>query len=263
MLPRNLHCHTWRCKHAYGDIDDLCQEAIKGGLQVLGISEHAPQVDRAWNATHMDMEELEGYCQTFHEAKKKYQNHLKLYLGLECEYRPEHRSFFTDELLDRLKFDFLAAGPHWYPDPKETDWPCAFYDIYNHRDMTLYTDYIAEGMESGFFQFYTHPDIFAYSYFRWDEQTKSCCRAIIEAAIANHVALEINGLGLRREKIITPQGERHPYPFVPFWEIAAEYPKVRVICNSDAHVPEDVAKGIDLAQSIAKRLGLTETSLFL
>lgn len=262
MKNRNLHCHTWRCKHAEGDIEDLCIEAIKNGIQILGISEHAPQVDHRWSSTHMDLQELDSYCQAFLKAKEKFKGQLRLYLGLECEYRPEHLSFFREELYGRLGFDYLAAGSHWYPDPQQRHWPCSFYDIETARDMRLYTDYTIAAIQSGLFQFYTHPDIFAYNYFVWDEHTKSCCRAIIEAANDSKVALEINGLGLRRGNVMTPQGSRPPYPYIPFWEIAAEYPQLRVICNSDAHRPQDVAAGIDLAEKIAIQFKLQETDLF-
>jgi histidinol phosphatase-like PHP family hydrolase len=45
------------------------------------------------------------------------------------------------------------------------------------------------------------------------------------------------------------------YPWLRFWELAAEY-DIEVVVNSDAHHPEDVAANLDDAAHIATRLGL-------
>ncbi|HPX39764.1 MAG TPA: histidinol phosphate phosphatase, partial [Candidatus Hydrogenedentes bacterium] len=51
------------------------------------------------------------------------------------------------------------------------------------------------------------------------------------------------------------EGRRPMYPWIRFWELAAEY-DIEVVLNSDAHRPEDVAANLDDAAAIAARFGL-------
>lgn len=38
----NYHTHTWRCGHAFGDEREYVENAIVGGLKILGFSDHTP-----------------------------------------------------------------------------------------------------------------------------------------------------------------------------------------------------------------------------
>ena len=42
ILTTNFHTHTTRCNHAAGEDRQYVEEAIKGGLKVLGFSDHSP-----------------------------------------------------------------------------------------------------------------------------------------------------------------------------------------------------------------------------
>ena len=100
-----------------------------------------------------------------------------------------------------------------------------------------------------------HPDLFGNSYLNWDENTIAASKDIFVAAEATGVALEINGYGLRKQVIDTPAGRRRMYPWLPFWELAADY-NVTVIANSDAHRPQDVSANIAEATAIGEQFGL-------
>ena len=67
--------------------------------------------------------------------------------------------------------------------------------------------------------------------------------------------LEINGNGLMSRVVETAQGSRTAYPWLPFWELAAEY-GVSVVVNSDAHRPSLVDQGLREGLRIAETLGL-------
>ena len=56
--------------------------------------------------------------------------------------------------------------------------------------------------------------------------------------------------------IETPQGPRPPYPHPDFWKKASAY-DITVVCNSDAHRPEDTAAGRDEGGRIITENGLT------
>lgn len=98
---------------------------------------------------------------------------------------------------------------------------------------------VIKSIGSGLFKFIAHPDLFAGFYLKWDKESESCSKAILEAAADTGSVLEINGYGFRKPKIETPGGMRKPYPLDQFWQLAKHY-DISVIINSDAHKPDDL-----------------------
>ena len=72
-MKYNYHAHTYRCKHAGGSEREYIEEAIRGGYEVFGFSDHAPMPfpKEYIPPTRMDMNELEGYVDTVLSLKKK------------------------------------------------------------------------------------------------------------------------------------------------------------------------------------------------
>ena len=60
---------------------------------------------------------------------------------------------------------------------------------------------------------------------------------------------------MRKEPVQTSKGPRAQYPWPPFWELASEY-KIEVVCNSDAHRPQDALACLDETQLLADRFDL-------
>lgn len=254
----NLHTHTWRCKHASGTVADYAREAVARGVKVLGITDHTPLPDGRWSSVRMDVADLDAYAAEIAAAREQFPQ-LRILAGMECEYAPEYQSFYQDELLGRLGLDFLIAGCHAFP--HEGRWVGPHGQL-NSDPVLLpaYARYIVEAMSSGMFLFYAHPDVFGCSYLPWDAHTAACAREICTAAAQLGMPLEINGYGLRKPPIDTPDGKRCLYPLVPFWEIAAEC-GVRYVATSDAHRPEDVVASIPECHELAARFGLQEAEL--
>jgi histidinol-phosphatase (PHP family) len=191
---KNYHTHTWRCKHATGDIEDYVEKALEAGGKVLGFSDHTPLPD--------------GRVHWF----------------------PYHGSFH--------EMEDLRTGAH----------------------LKGYTDAVIKTMESGLFSFIAHPDLFGVAWKKWDEDSKACSRDILEAAVETGTPLEVNGYGFRKKKVITEDGQRPPYPWVPFWELASTYP-IKVVYSSDAHNPGDVFANRDECLEIIDTCGLTLADL--
>ena len=97
-LTKNYHTHTYRCKHATGDVPDYCQAAVEQGLTVLGISDHAALPDDRWPGVRMSMLELPEYCGAIDAARQAFPT-LTLLKGMECEFAPEYASHLEDTLL--------------------------------------------------------------------------------------------------------------------------------------------------------------------
>ncbi len=249
---KNYHTHTYRCKHADGDVEDYVKVAIEKGITVLGISDHTPLPDNRWQEMRMKINELDDYGKEIERARGKYPE-IKILKGMECEYAVEYDDFYRDELLGKRQFDYLIAGTHTFLSNGE--WVGVYGEITSKKRLKAYAEAIVQSMRSDLFAFVAHPDLFGNAYELWDEETIACSRYILEAAEDLQIPLEINGYGLRKDKIKTEQGLRCMYPWLPFWELASAY-DINVIVNSDAHHPRDVVANIEEGLEIAKTYNL-------
>ncbi|MBI9108221.1 MAG: PHP domain-containing protein [Spirochaetales bacterium] len=248
----NLHTHTFRCKHAEGDVADYAAEAVAAGARMLGFSEHPPLIpEDIWTAFRIDEGALDDYFDAISSAKQDFPE-LKILTGFEMDLYPRFKSYYEDTFLHRSEIDYLAGGVHWIKYRGEWMW------IQEARTAGHLREYFRELlglMESGLCSFLTHPDSFALGYLSWDENAEALSRDILSAAEEFRIPLEINGYGLRRPEIKTPDGPRKGYPLLNFWKLAAEY-DISVVCNSDAHRPQDVMAALDECREIADRFGL-------
>ncbi|MDI9465170.1 MAG: histidinol-phosphatase [Limnochordia bacterium] len=250
---KNYHTHTFRCKHAVGEVDDYVQAAAAKGFTVLGFADHTALPDNRWLYMRMGRAELPGYVRAIEQAQGTWPG-LTILKGMECEWASEYHSFFEDVLLGQYGLDYLILGCHFFP--HNGDWLSSHYEVHSAEHLVSYTRHLIESMRSGLFAFVAHPDVFGLSYLNWDKNTEAAAKDILGAAKELDLPLEINGHGLVSRWVEGDQGPRPAYPWLPFWELARDY-GIQVVVNSDAHKPalvdEGLAEGFDLVRS----LGLT------
>lgn len=254
---RNLHTHTFRCKHAVGEVADYVEAAKAKGLSVLGFADHTPLPDNRWLFMRMGKAELPGYVRAIEEAQAAFES-MTILKGMECEWAREYHSYFQEVLLDQYGLDYLVLGCHFFP--YNGGWQSSHEAIYDAAHLSAYVDHLIESMRSCLFTFVAHPDLFGLTYLNWDANTAAAARDIILAAKELNLPLEINGHGLKNKLIETASGLRPAYPWLPFWELAAEH-GVLVVVNSDAHNPRHVEQGLADGLQIAEDLGLTVAEL--
>lgn len=256
----NFHTHTWRCKHATGTVKDYVDAAINAvgttgrsplphESPILGITDHTPLPDNRWPHVRMDISELDAYEEEFREAESE---DIILLKGLECEWDPSYEGFYRDELLGERNFDYLIGALHWFRNHGEWEY---LSKIRTAKHLTQYAEVMIATMRTGLFTFIAHPDGFGAGYGKWDSNAVACAADILDAAEELIIPLEINGYGLRKNKISTTDGERYVYPWINFWEMAGNY-NIKAICNSDAHRPEDVIASIKECKEIADRFNI-------
>jgi histidinol-phosphatase (PHP family) len=255
----NYHTHTYRCRHASGDVADYVAQAARAGLSELGFSDHCPHPDERWPMTHMSMEDLPSYIQALNEAKALAASGIaagkatpRILSGLECEWVPEYLGFMKDEFLGNHGLDYLIAGIHSYP--YQGGWGDT-YAIGSVSELVAFTEASCKAMECGLFRFLAHPDVYCHSWLEWEENAISAARDIIATSLRTGVPLEINGYGMRKALVNDPAGKRRPYPKEEFWKMAAESGVVCVV-SSDAHRPQDTAANLEDGMALAGRLGL-------
>ncbi len=258
LLKRNYHTHTYRCKHAAGDCSDYARAARRLGMDVLGFSDHTPLPDGRWGDVRMPLEQLDEYGQAVAEAQSAFPE-LRILLGMECEYAEDLRAFYEDELFGARGYDYLIGAAHYI------DIDDSWYGVYRHagtpENLRRYVDQVVSTVSSGLFAFIAHPDVFGVCHHRWTRDCEHAARDICQAAVEGDMPLELNGYGWRKPWIDTPEGQRAMYPWLPFWEIAAEE-GAKTIINSDAHRPEDVGHGQGELDPIRLDLGLERVDLW-
>lgn len=221
----NYHTHTYRCKHALGEDREYVEEAIRGGLKVLGFSDHCPWIDGLLSGNRMFIGQLDDYFDSIVKLKKEYQNEITIYAGLEAEYFPELMEW-QDDLLKDYPLDYMILGQHF------TSLESPIYKGFPTEEvkhLKEYVDMIIEGMNTGRYQYVTHPDLINYtgSSINYELHMLRLCEYLKE----KNIPVEINMLGL--------MDNRH-YPSNQFLEIAKRVGNTAII-GIDAHQPDKLS----------------------
>jgi histidinol-phosphatase (PHP family) len=252
-FQHNFHTHTFRCKHATGDVADYCEAAIARGMKTLGMSDHAALPDDRWIEARMNYIDLPDYTGAIDQARIDYPQ-LRVVKGMECEYIPKHQTWYEDVLLGEYKFDYLIGAAHLFLDADQ-NWVGTYGGTTSPKALNEFADYTVLMMRSGVFDFIAHPDLFGNCYETWDENCTACTRDIMAAAEELGVGLEVNALGIRKQAAKSRNNRFPLYPWLPFWEEATQY-NVQVIVTADAHRPQDLQGKTAEAFKIVNDLGL-------
>ena len=226
-MIENYHTHTPRCRHASGTEEEYVQQAIAGGLQVLGFSDHTPFIfpGTYYSTMRMFPEEIYEYAATIDALKEKYADKIQIRLGLEVEYYPDRMADLL-KLIENVGIEYMILGHHWCGN--EQGQPYNGRPTDDENRLRQYCTQAIEAMETGLFSYFAHPDLL---YFTGDRQIyRTYMHKLCQASKTENIPLEINLLGLRTN--------RH-YPNEIFWEIAGNV-GCKVVLGSDAHSPSDV-----------------------
>lgn len=250
----NFHTHTKLCGHATGMPLEYAVQAQKDGCCELGFTDHAPMPDgsleKYWQGTRMKLQEAQIYIQSVKEAAAAVD--FPVHLGFEAEWDENLVSWYKEKLLGEFGAEYLVLGSHW-----ATLGGAHVYcqEITEKEDLFLYVKQTIKAMESGIFKFLAHPDVFMGGWKKWDDNAKSCLKEILDASVSLAMPIEVNGYGIAKPKVQTERGLRFQYPIEEFWEIAAAS-KAKILCNSDAHNPEDVIKNARKAIAFAEQFDI-------
>ena len=243
----NYHTHTKRCNHAVGTEREYVENAIKSGLKILGISDHAPYLfpnTPYYSYFRMGVDELFDYAETVRALQKEYEKDIRILLGFELEYYPD---FHLQEMafLKQVNPDYLILGQHLLNN--ELDGVVSTR-LKTDEELALYVTQTLSGLATGDFLYLAHPDLPGYDF--ENEVWKREYRRLCEGAKRMGIPLEINLLGVRSKR---------KYPDKRFFEIAKDVGN-EIIIGSDAHDPKDVADprseafALDMVASLGLKL---------
>lgn len=252
-MKANYHTHSEYCGHAGGQLEDYIKEACALDMSVLGFSEHGPFPGDPFGM-RMAFNTLPDYVNELVSLRSRYENRIKIHIGLEIEYLDAYVSYYPILFKD-YGIEYLIMGQHFFigPDKKchnlyDNTFPSSF--LIDHCQNML------TGMKSGFFKYIAHPDLMFIRDYGMDENCKKAIEILIAGAEKEHFTLELNANGFRREKQQYSDSLRYPYPVDIFWNEVAKT-RIPVIIGSDSHSPSNICDSYtEYALNYADKLGL-------
>ena len=106
-LKVDLHNHTALCNHAEGELYSYIEAAIASGIDIYGVSDHAPMdFDPKYR---MGFEQMDEYMRMVKRAQDKYADRIDILFAYEVDYLP---GYMDDRVLN-ADVDYLIGSAHF------------------------------------------------------------------------------------------------------------------------------------------------------
>lgn len=227
VKPRsNFHAHNYLCGHASGNVSDYAEEAVKNGLEIIGISDHCmPPVNTGDN--YITPSEIRTqYLPQFEEAEARFGDKIKIFAGAEIEYFSGNDLYYEKLLKD---LNYLVLGQHMYFCGERLR--CSFYDGVDDANISAYCKQAVKGLRTGYFSLFAHPDVIFCGAKRIGENTINAFENLVTEAVRADVPLELNANGVRHNGF--------HYPSDLLVELCKKH-NAKVIISSDCHRPSEL-----------------------
>lgn len=212
-LIADIHMHTLASGHSYGTIREMVDGAVEKGLQLIGITEHAPGIPGTVNPI---------YFMNFTVVPKKIK-------GVEVIHGSEINVLNNGELSLEQKYinylDYAIAGIHGL--------------CYEDEGAKKNTENLISCMKNEKVHLVSHPD---------DDHTPLDYEDLVKAAKQYHVALELNNSSLVKKEQRLNCYENYK----TMLDLCKQY-QVPIVVDSDAHDPSAVGEfslAIELLESL-------------
>lgn len=250
-LYYDSHMHTPLCKHAWGEPEEYCAQAVKAGLKGIIFTCHCPMPDGFWPSVRMSEGEFDLYVSLVQRAKAAYAGKLDVCLGIESEFFPGYEKYI-EGLHQRVEFDYCLGGLHW----QAKEYLGKFEQGTIEGFRRTYFEHLAVSAETGLYDCLAHPDLVK------NYHPDSWCFAIIKNTVAGAldriartgVAMELNTSGLNKSYSEMNPGNE-------MLRMMAER-KIPVVIGSDAHRAQRVGEHFVTALNNLAEAGYEHVSYF-
>jgi len=240
-IKSDYHIHTWRCKHAVGEMEAYVEKAIQLGLEEIAFTDHIP-LPHDFDIEHrMSLHELDDYMQTVTDLDRAYPE-ISIRKGIEADYYEGFESY-TEDLLSRYPFDVILMAVHFIRHWPEENWVFN-YDFGNKPPEAVYTDYlqtVLTGIKTGLFNVVAHLDLIKMADLPLVKHNEDDLKMVFNAVKEHDMAIEINTSGKRKTI-----GELYPAPSVIKMMFQNDVP---FTVGSDAHSPVQVGMYFDTVEA--------------
>ncbi len=246
------HMHTPLCGHAVGDPEEYAKVAARKGLAGIIVTCHNPLPGPPDPGIRMGVDRFDDYCELVERARVAMEGVADVRLGLECDFIPGLEAWLEKQV-GWADFNYVLGSIH----PHLPQYRNRFQTGDMVAYQCTYFEHLAESAESGLFDALGHPDLVKIvDPAAWrPERIATEIEQSLDRIAATGVAMELNTSGIYKTI-----GEMLPGNFV----LAGMKKRgIPVVVGADAHVPERVADGFDLAFKSLTEAGYTDVSYFL
>ncbi|ELI5391811.1 TPA: histidinol-phosphatase [Vibrio parahaemolyticus] len=257
----DLHTHSQYSKHATGKVEEVVKSAIAEGIQILCLTDHAPYLVDSNN--RILESELNDYIKEVRFISSKYSDKIKVLVGLEVDYHPEHEDYIT-QLLESVEVDYVIGAIHYvYVDGEKIN----VWDIENLSSddfIDNYFFYLRKMVVSGFFDSIAHPD----TIMRGGISPREFYERFLPLAQtmkSRGVSYEINCSSPAKSNYDPKTNARTKGPAVyPNYELVATLIEqgLSFTIGSDAHKPSDVGYGIRQNLELSMKAGMNSVTYY-
>ena len=263
IVKNNYHTHTKLCNHAFGMPEDYVIEAIRLGMDTIGISDHNPvpaflypEAFLKYLPNNMSLEQFHNvYLPSIEDCINKYGDKITIYKGLECEYMVGHDDYYKEL---RSHLDYVGLGIHFF---NKDGFVYNSYVNVDYKSLEYYVENAIMAIDSGLFDILYHPDVFMMGYKNkdgeraLDDEGLALCEKMIKHAVEKGIYLELNANGIANSKRVHPT--EYMYPNKAFWKMVKKYENAKIIVGCDAHGLDALSnENIEKAYEFIDELGL-------
>lgn len=244
----DFHHHTNHSFDSKGIMTEICEEAIKKGVQEICFTEHFSVNPLAPTYGHMNWE---MYLADIENCRALFDRKLQIRLGIElCE--PHLLKDAYKEALSPIPLDYILGSVHNLQEMTLRK----YMNTYTEKD--IYLDYFQELKELvkyadidviahfDLMKRYATSTVGNYSFSEYQEIISS----ILTIAISRNIGLEINTSGLRTKL-------NESLPSLEVLKLYRELGGKIVTIGSDSHDKMNTGSGFDQACMMAKEAGFT------
>jgi histidinol-phosphatase (PHP family) len=259
----NYHTHTVFCD---GRAEAVCfaDEAVRKGMVALGFSAHAPVTfPTSWTINPVRISE---YYNEIHRLKRKYDDRLDIYCGLEADFFPDilpevqalYSGFVWDYIIGSVHFiSVLQNGYRWCIDGPHEEFRKGWREIMDNDPLRPVIEYfeLTRNMVRTM-----KPDIIGHVDKIKIQHRQDCIvsdthpvfraqlMATLEEIAAAGCIVEVSTRGIYKEQTIDY--------FPGRWAVAEMYKMgIPITISSDAHTPDAIAFGFEQAETMLRETG--------
>lgn len=243
--------------HTVEAVERFVEVALARGVDEIGFSEHVyyfSQTAGVWEIAYQSERcerDLAAYCEAVLEAKRR---GLPVKLGIEVDWVPS-RAERLGEILAPYPWDYLLGSVHYVEELGIDVQPSLIDALGAEPAWARYFHELTELAASGLVDVLAHPDLIKFFGVRpADAFARSVHEEFVGKLERTGVALEVSTAGRYK-----PVCELYPDPGL--LELARRR-GIPVTLASDAHVPENVGRDLDLAVELARAAGYETVTVF-
>lgn len=246
------HSHTPLCNHAEGDPTDYAAVAFERGLRGLIVTCHNPMPNGFSHHVRMREDQFEEYVELVARTREEWAGRVDVRLGLEADYF-EGCEAYLEKQLASADFQFVLGSVH----PQIAEFRTRYWQPDEFEVQRTYFKLLAQSAETGLFDSLAHPDLIKNVTTKvWSPSAiMDDIRHALDRIAATGVAMELNTSGVN--KTIS---EMNPFPGM-LKEMCER--NIPITLGADAHEPDRVADGFEIALHLLDECGFKHVNFFL